>query len=109
MKPRIHRNLLALALLSTFTTFYVAQPSTAYGLCDMAGNVFEWCWDCYGTPYGQPTNTNPTGPASGGYRVLRGGYWADDASVARCASRYVGGGPFSAYYGVVGFRCVRGH
>jgi len=31
----------------------------------MAGNVAEWCWDWAGTPYGQPTTTNPTGLATG--------------------------------------------
>jgi formylglycine-generating enzyme required for sulfatase activity len=80
-----------------------------YGLYDMAGNVYEWCWDLYGTPYGQPTATNPTGAATGIPRVLRGGNWngaVGFADVARCASRnyfY----PFNT--GVsIGFRCVRG-
>jgi formylglycine-generating enzyme required for sulfatase activity len=80
--------------------YFVAN---GYGLYDMAGNVFEWCWDWYGTPYAG--GADPRGPASGSYRVLRGGCWNSDANIARCANRY-GIAPIYAYSSF-GFRCLR--
>ena len=93
------------------TEVYYFAPNV-YGLYDMAGNVEEWCWDRYGTPYGQPTTTDPTGSATGTDRVQRGGGWNQPAPLAKCAFRghYQPALPsVGLQYLDSGFRCVRGH
>lgn len=71
---------------SPATSPVASFAANGYGLNDMAGNVFEWCWDRYGTQYAG--GTDPKGAATGFSRVIRGGGWNGDASNARCADRF---------------------
>jgi formylglycine-generating enzyme required for sulfatase activity len=63
------------------------KRANAWGLHDLSGNVWEWCWDWKGAYPSEPVS-DPAGPASGSYRVLRGGSWNDSAHRARVALRY---------------------
>jgi len=65
----------------------VDSPSPV-GCYDMSGNVWEWCHDWYDSAYySGGTMTNPVGPSSGSYRVLRGGGWGSLWYSCRSADR----------------------
>ncbi|MEL7192946.1 MAG: formylglycine-generating enzyme family protein [Bacteroidota bacterium] len=64
----------------------------ALGLCDMSGNVREWCWDWYSASYYEELHASgmshdPIGPESGTSRVVRGGSWILNDDFCRVASR----------------------
>ena len=75
-----------------------------FGLYDMSGNVYEWCWDWYAN-YTSTMVTDPKGPSTGLSRVHRGGSWDDIANYCRSANRSFSNPTNRSYY--VGFRVVR--
>ena len=87
---------------NTGTRDVKTKKANAYGLYDMSGNVWEWCWDWYGSI---SSGTASAGPASGSNRCPRGGSWNDFVYYAQVALR-IYDNP-SHRYNSYGFRLVR--
>jgi formylglycine-generating enzyme required for sulfatase activity len=82
------------------------QPN-GFGLHDMHGNVWEWCWDGYDADYyKQSPAIDPRGSEPAAHRVLRGGGWNFALQLARSASR--GGNSPERSFNFLGFRLARG-
>lgn len=80
-----------------------------FGLHDMAGNMWEWCWDRFDPAWYQlagATQNNPKGPDTGANRVIRGGSWGNNPSDLRCSERNALD-PTTGNSHYIGFRCVR--
>jgi formylglycine-generating enzyme required for sulfatase activity len=77
-----------------------------YGLYDMAGNAWQWVGDWYDPAYyAASPDENPTGPATGQFRIVRGGGWlASDAAMLTCSHRHKV--PPDTYSYGIGFRVV---
>jgi formylglycine-generating enzyme required for sulfatase activity len=86
------------------TTAAASLQPNPWGLYDLHGNAWEWCWDYYGM-YPETEGENPAGPDSGAHRVNRGGGWDSPAGDLRSAARSSNFPETSG--GSLGFRLAR--
>ncbi|WP_348660414.1 SUMF1/EgtB/PvdO family nonheme iron enzyme [Chlamydiifrater volucris] len=93
---------------SSDTTAVMSYPANPVGLYDMAGNVYEWCFDWYGYDYYEHSSQEPyapKGPVQGVYRVLRGGCWKSLKEDLRVSHRHRNNP--GTVNGTYGFRCAK--
>ncbi len=88
---------------NTETREVKSKKANGYGLYDMSGNVYEWCWDCYSNSIS--SSTPEVGASSGSDRVVRGGSWCDYKGYCKVAFRLVNY-PYDRHDDL-GFRIVR--
>lgn len=94
-----------------FTSPVGSSPPNGYGLYDMAGNLWQWCWDWYDAAwYANPASREkdthgPNSAPKNGFRVMRGGAWHRAANFARCSHRGMDAPDLG--WIVFGFRCAR--
>ncbi|OGU59845.1 MAG: hypothetical protein A2X64_04015 [Ignavibacteria bacterium GWF2_33_9] len=80
------------------------KSPNAFGLYDMQGNLWEWCWDFYNSDYyGISPVQNPLGPISGERHVARGGGYDSGNSLCRASNRFYPSNPIQS----TGIRIVR--
>jgi len=90
----------------TLTTGSFPEGASPFGILDMAGNVAEWVFDWYGGDgYAGSVYRNPTGPAQGEFKMIRGGSWYNQPVSLRSSSRLWNYPTLQS--DTVGFRCAR--
>ena len=81
------------------------KPANTWGLFDMHGNVWEWCWDWHGAYLSGVSAIDPKGASDGTNRVSRGGGWSYADRYLRSA--YRGVSTPGDFHRVLGFRVVK--